>query len=170
MFPVKPYLGRVIMKDIVHPKKIWVDADSCPVRIRNIIIKGAERIGCYVYFVANRNIPLQASEHVKMIVTTHSDADSYIIKKIKVEELAVTRDIPLAQQLLDKGAIVINDRGLQFDSDNIKEKLSLRNFSYQLRENGYKINESSNYSTKEVNLFAAQFDKILIRFYASRVL
>ena len=149
-------------------KRIWVDADSCPQKIRDIIVSGAERKGAVLYFVANRKIPFRKSSCVRMIITTNSDADSYILNKVKPEELVITRDIPLAAKLLEKQAIVINDRGTAFTKDNIKEKLSIRNFSYELRNNGYKVNESVNYSLKDVRLFSSEFDKALNKFYTQK--
>ena len=38
--------------------KIWVDADSCPVRIRQITAKAGERLKLPVIFAANREIPI----------------------------------------------------------------------------------------------------------------
>lgn len=150
------------------PERIWVDADSCPRKIRDIIIKGARRTGKIVFFCANRKIPVEESDYVKMIITTHSDADSYILKKVKKNELVITRDIPLAAKLLGKGAIVINDRGFHFDENNIKEKLSVRNFSYELRNNGIYQEQNNEFSVKEVKLFSAKFDMLLNRFYTDR--
>ncbi len=135
-------------------KRIWVDADSCPQKIRDIIVKGAERTGSVLYFVANRKIPFRQSPCARMIITTNSDADSYILKKIKPFEIAVTRDIPLAAKLLEKQAIVINDRGTTFSLENISEKLSIRNFSYDLREKGLKTDGNVSYSLKDIRLFS----------------
>jgi uncharacterized protein len=147
------------------PDRIWVDADSCPVKIREIIVRGAVRKNSTAFFCANRKIPIPENSHAKMIITTHSDADTYIIGKVKAGELVITRDIPLAAKLLEKGAIVINDRGFVFDDDSIREKLSVRNFSYELRANGlYKANDNE-FSVKDIRLFSSKFDTVLNRFY-----
>ena len=117
---------------------IFVDADSCPVRVREIICKAACRIKRCAVFAANRPIPLPKAPFVRMAVTDTAEqaADAYILQNAAKGDLAVTRDIPLAKLLVDKGITVINDRGTCFTEDNIDSLVSARNFMYELQGNG----------------------------------
>lgn len=140
--------------------RIFVDADSCPVRIRSIICKAAARLKTEAVFTANRAIPFPQNKFTKMVITEAElqSADEYIIYNAEKGDIVVTRDIPLAKQLVDRGIVVINDRGTCFTQDNIKSVLSLRNFMYELHENGLSPEKTSFFGKKEVQKFATCFD------------
>lgn len=139
----------------------WVDADSCPVQVREIIIRFAKRLDVNAYFVANRQIPVPKTEKFKMIISspTQDAADNVIVDSIQQSDIAITRDIPLASRLLDKNIVVINDRGTLFTKDTIREKLSLRDFNKNLYENGLISDKNSTFGKKETNLFANCLDR-----------
>lgn len=139
---------------------IFVDADSCPVRVREIICKAACRIKCCAVFAANRPIPLPKAPFVRMAVTDTAEqaADAYILQNAAKGDLTVTRDIPLAKLLVDKGITVINDRGTCFTEDNIDSLVSARNFMYELQANGLKPETAGSFGAKEIRKFAGCLD------------
>jgi uncharacterized protein YaiI (UPF0178 family) len=145
---------------------IWVDADSMPQEVRRMIIRFAERRAIPAYFVANRNIPLDAhSEHIQMIVTGQQEgaADDYIAEHAGAGDIAVTRDIPLASRLVEKRLTVCNDRGVTFTEENIREYLSVRNFSMDLVTMGIVPSRTKNYSKKDLMQFANCLERIVAR-------
>ncbi len=143
--------------------KIWIDADSCPVRIREIIIKASLRRDIPACFVANRNIPLPAGDLISMIIVGDEEgaADNYIINNVNDNDLVITRDIPLAAELVDKNSIVMNDRGTLFTRDNIREKLSIRNMMKDFRESGIVESGGNGFSAREIKDFSNLFDREL---------
>lgn len=140
---------------------IWVDADSCPTPVREIIIRFCKRLKLELIYVANHPIPMPKSELFKMIVcdATPDAADNYVVENSKKDDIVITRDIPMASRLLEKEITTINDRGLLFTHENIKEKLSLRNFNKELYENGIISEKTSTFNKKDVNNFANCFDR-----------
>ena len=140
---------------------IWVDADSCPTPVRDIIIRFCKRLNLELIYVANHAIPMPKNELFKMIVcdATPDAADNYVVENARKNDIVVTRDIPMASRLLEKEITTINDRGLLFTTENIKEKLSLRNFNKELYENGIISEKMSTFSKKDVNNFANCFDR-----------
>jgi uncharacterized protein YaiI (UPF0178 family) len=140
---------------------IWVDADSCPTPVRDIIIRFCKRLNLELIYVANHTIPMPKSDLFKMIVcdATPDAADNYVVENARKNDIVVTRDIPMASRLLEKEITTINDRGLLFTTENIKEKLSLRNFNKELYENGIISEKISTFSKKDVNNFANCFDR-----------
>lgn len=143
---------------------IWVDGDSCPIAVRDLIIRFALRLQISTYFVANRIIPIpKRTSLFKMIVTETAEgaADDYIVLHIQQHDIAITRDIPLASRLLGKGITVINDRGTVFSPESIREKLSIRNFNYELAQLGLKPDSTARFDKKDLNNFANCLDKIL---------
>ncbi len=142
---------------------IWVDADSCPVSVREIILRFANRLKIKVIYVANRPIPTNNSPYCSMILCDDSPdaADDYIVEYSLTNDIAITRDIPLAKRLVDKGVVTLNDRGSIFSEQNIAQKLALRNLNLELFESGIQIEKTGSYSKKDLNLFANCLDREL---------
>jgi uncharacterized protein YaiI (UPF0178 family) len=158
---------------------IWVDADSCPVDARKILERFSLRLAIPLRYVANHPIPLlegnlrpagdrqrvQKNPLYEMIITDAEDgaADDYIVEHIASGDIAVTRDIPLAARLVEKGAIVLNDRGMLFTAENIRERLSLRDFNLALTETGCAPDKTAVYNKRDINNFANCLDRVLTK-------
>ena len=86
--------------------KIWVDADACPVVIKEILFRAAERTGVRVTLVANQPVRIPASSHIEFVqVSPGFDvADNEIVKRAESGDLVITSDIPLAAEVIEKGA------------------------------------------------------------------
>jgi len=149
--------------------KILVDADSCPRAARDLALRRAVKSGIRIIFAANRQIP-GAEEGAEMeICPLHENAaDDRIVELAESGDLIITRDIPLAKRLVEKGTSVIDDRGRVFTADNINELLSLRNFMVDLADSGLGMERIANYSKKELKTFADSFDRILTRLFHNR--
>jgi hypothetical protein len=143
--------------------RIWVDADSCPRPVREIIQRAVERTGVEAIFVANREIPGVDSEHLVVVGREEGAADAHIVEHSGQRDLVVTRDIPLAKELVDRGNTVLNDRGEIFSPENVGERLSIRNFMYHLRKSGLLYSTERTYGRRELQAFANSFDKELTR-------
>jgi hypothetical protein len=143
--------------------KILVDADSCPKAARDLVLRRAATLKIQIIFVANRSIP--GSNGARMVICPNTDnsADDRIVELAEGDDLVVTRDVPLAKRLVEKGTFVIDDRGRVFSQNNINELLSLRNFTVGLADNGLGIKRTANYGKKELKSFADSFDKILTK-------
>jgi hypothetical protein len=144
---------------------VWVDGDACPRGVREIVAKRCRREGIRAIFVADRDVSLSDYPDVEMrIVSAGAEAtDKEILDSIQSGDVAVTRDILLAEALLSKGAEVINDRGERFDPESISERRSLRDFSYDLRSSGLAEAGARRYGRKEIERFANGFDRLLVR-------
>lgn len=147
---------------------IWIDADSCPKLVREFVLKYAENKKLSVIFVANKEIPSSKSNFKMIICPQEQDAaDDYIVNNVQENDLVITRDIPLAARLVDKSITTINDRGTAFTKDNIKQKLSDRDFDLQLAQiglGGFKPNTyDKKLLTKFINCFDREITKIIHR-------
>jgi uncharacterized protein YaiI (UPF0178 family) len=144
---------------------IWIDADSCPAKVRTIIGRASTRTGVPAVFVANREIPLEKEPLLRMEIVAGNEgaADDYLADTASPGDLAVTRDIPLAERLVNKGLCVLNDRGDVYTRDNIRERLSIRNVMLEFRLNGMMDSPERTYGDREVKAFAAAFDRHLSR-------
>ena len=145
---------------------IWIDADSCPLKVRNHVTDYGAKKGINVFFVANRPIVCQSKNPFKMIVTDaqKDSADNYILEHAQSgTDLVITKDIVFADRLLEKGICTINDRGTEFTKEIIKERLSERDFNLQLVEIGLSKPYHEGYDNKKFEKFCNCFDRVIIK-------
>lgn len=143
--------------------KIWVDADACPIVIKEILFRAAQRTEVAVTLVANQAVRIPASRYIKMIqVASGFDvADNEIVKRLSPGDLVITSDIPLAAEVIEKGGSALNPRGELYTADNIKNRLTMRDFMDTLRSSGIDTGGPPTLSQSDRKSFANQLDKIL---------
>ena len=148
-----------------YEMKIWVDADACPVVIKDILFKAAERTGIQLTLVANQPLRIPPSRYIYMLqVTAGFDvADNEIVKRLDEGDLVVTGDIPLAAEVIEKGGYALNPRGEFYSVDTIKARLNMRDFMDSLRSSGIDTGGPPSLSQSDRKSFADHLDKFLTR-------
>jgi len=146
--------------------KIWVDADACPVVIKDILFKAAERTGMQLTLVANRPLRIPRSRCVAMLQVTSgcNIADQEIVKRLTVGDLVITGDIPLAAEVIDKGGHALNPRGELYSADNIRARLNMRDFMETLRDSGIETGGPPALTQHDRKTFANNLDKLLAKY------
>lgn len=149
----------------VSAMKIWVDADACPVAIKEILFRAATRAQIPMTLIANQILRVPPSPWIKALqVPSGFDvADQRIVQEAGVGDLVVTADVPLAAQVVAKGAIVIDPRGELLDNNNIQERLTMRNFMEGLRSSGVETGGPAALSSSDKQAFANQLDRLLAK-------
>jgi uncharacterized protein YaiI (UPF0178 family) len=89
-------------------------------------------------------------------------ADNEIVRLCSPEDLVITADIPLAAEVLEKGAAALNPRGERYSPATIREKLTLRDFMDTMRASGVQTGGPDGLSQRDRQLFAAELDKWLL--------
>lgn len=145
--------------------KIWVDADACPVVVKEILFRAAERCELLVTLVANQPTRIPPSRWIRSLqVGAGFDmADDAIIDRISAGDLVITGDIPLAAQVLDRGGHALNPRGELYTPDSIKARLNMRDFMETLRASGIATGGPPTFSQTDRKLFADQLDRLLAK-------
>ena len=145
--------------------QIFVDADSCPRQAREMVSRFSARLGIKATFVANRPIPGAGNTTVIMEICPAEEgaADNRIVELALCGDLVLTRDLPLAERLVQAGVTVLDDRGRVFTKENIRERRSLRDFVVGLAENGLETERTASYGKKEITALANSLDKELTR-------
>ena len=143
--------------------KIWVDADACPKAVREILFRVAERTATTVTLVANQYLQMPPSRYIKLLQVGagYDMADNEIVRRLHAGDLAITADIPLASDVIDKGGYVIDPRGELYTRDNIGEVLQMRDFMDTLRASGIDTGGPAALHPRDIQAFANQLDKFL---------
>ena len=131
--------------------QIWVDADACPKVIKEILFRAAERVGVAVTLVANQPLAVPPSRYIQSIqVAAGFDvADNEIVRRAQAGDLVITADIPLASEVLEKKAIALNPRGELYTSENIRQRLNMRDFMDTLRASGIQTGGPAAFSQRD---------------------
>ena len=145
--------------------QIWVDADACPVVIKEILFRAAVRTQTAVTLVANAPLRTPPSPYIKsMQVPSGFDvADNRIVELVETADLVITADIPLAAAVIEKGGYALNPRGMLYTVENIRETLSMRNFMADLRSSGVETGGPSTFTPSDRQAFANQLDRLLTK-------
>lgn len=144
--------------------QIWIDADACPKVIKEILFRAAIRTKNPLILVSNHPLSFPPSPYItQQIVPSGFDvADNKIVEKLMQGDIVITADIPLADAVISKGAKALNPRGELYTESNIKQRLSIRNFSQELRNSGINTGGPAQISKKEIQNFANALDKLLL--------
>jgi len=142
---------------------IWIDADAAPRAVKDVVFKAAERLGLDVVLVANSAQHLPRSPRIRQVVVGRGldVADDYIVDHSAGGDVVITADIPLAAQLVDKGAHVLTSRGEQLDAQNVGQRLSMRDFMEELRAGGLAGGGPPPFGKQDKARFANALDRML---------
>jgi uncharacterized protein YaiI (UPF0178 family) len=145
--------------------QIWVDADACPAVIRDILFRAADRARMRVTLVANQPVKRAVSPYIHFVQVPagFNVADARIVEMMEARDLVITADVPLAAAVIEKGGIALDPRGTPYTSENVRERLSLRNFMDELRGSGVNTGGPSSLGQRERQLFANQLDRWLAK-------
>ena len=145
--------------------QIWVDADACPGVIKEILYRAAQRTRTVTTLVANQMLRVPPSPYIRsrQVPSGFDVADQRIVHELQPGDLVVTADIPLAAQVIELRAHALNPRGEFFTTENISERLTMRNFMEELRGSGVDISGPAAFSQGDRQAFAAQLDRFLAR-------
>ncbi len=144
---------------------IWVDADACPAAIKEILYRAAERTGVPLTLVANQPLRTPPSRLIRSVQVQHGFdvADRHIAERVRSGDLVITADVPLAAQIIEKDAEAINPRGEHYTTENIKERLALRDLMADLRDTGELTGGPRPLGPSDLQAFANALDRLLTR-------
>lgn len=143
--------------------QIWVDADACPLVIKEILFRAANRTEICVTLVANQPLKIPPSPFIKRLQVPHGFdvADNHIVEIMSPGDLVITADIPLAHAVVNKGGKALNPRGELYTEANIKQCLSFRDFSDAVRSSGVITGGPDKFTKREIQAFANELDRLL---------
>ena len=144
---------------------IWVDADACPIPVKEILYRAAHRAQVVTTLVANQGLKVPPSPFIKtqQVEKGFDVADHVIAQQVKPGDLVITGDIPLASWVIDAGGEALNPRGELYTAENIKDRLATRDLMEVLRNSGVDTGGPSAFSMKDRQSFASQLDRFLVK-------
>ena len=147
--------------------KIWVDADACPVVVKEILFRAADRTGVELTLVANQPLSTPSSPNINTLQVPRGFdvADDEIVKRLKAGELVITSDIPLAAEVIAKGGHALSPRGEMHTTENIGARLNMRDFMDTMRSSGVEMGGGpAAYSQRDKQTFANNLDRFLTKY------
>lgn len=145
-----------------RPNNIWIDADSCPRAVKEIVYKTSQRLSINIVLVANdyQNIPQSSLIRLIVVDKGFDAADKHIVDLVEIHDIVITADIPLAALVLKKKAIALDPRGKIYTENNIGSILSMRDILKEFRDAGTITSGPAAFSAKDVKLFADSLNKL----------
>jgi uncharacterized protein YaiI (UPF0178 family) len=143
--------------------QIWVDADACPGAIKEMLFRAAKRTKIQLTLVSNQVLTTPPSPFITTILVPGgmNVADRQIVELAAPGDLVITADIPLAADVVTKGAHALDPRGELYTDANIGERLAMRNLVDEMRGGGRVMRGPSNFTPRDRQAFANQLDRWL---------
>ncbi|MDN0119711.1 YaiI/YqxD family protein [Yersinia frederiksenii] len=143
--------------------QIWVDADACPNVIKEVLFRAADRTGMMVTLVANQPLKTPPSKYIRtlQVAAGFDVADNEIVQRVEKNDLVITADIPLAAEVIEKGAVALNPRGERYTPDTVRERLNMRDFMDTMRASGIQTGGPNTLNQRDRQQFANELDKWL---------
>lgn len=142
---------------------IWVDADACPKAVRDILFRAAQRTGIRLVLVANQSVATPPLPNISslQVASGFDVADNEIVRRAAAGDLVITADIPLAAEVMEKGAQALNPRGELYTADSIRQRLNMRDFMDTMRASGVHTGGPPPLGPRERQAFANRLDQYL---------
>lgn len=143
--------------------QILVDADACPVVIREILYRAAQKREIKLTLFANQSFQVPVSPFISLFQVAKGPdmADHEIAARVAAGDLVITADIPLASEVLEKGARVVTPRGERYTENNIRQRLQMRDFMETMRASGEHTGGPPPLTHGDRKTFADQLDRLL---------
>jgi hypothetical protein len=150
---------------------VWVDADACPVQIKEILFRAAERVQVRTVLVANHALRVPKSRFIqaKHVESGFDVADARILATLAAGDLVITADVPLAAQVVAARGFALNPRGTLYTPDNVQDHLARRNFMDALRSSGESTRGPAALDKRDLQAFANELDKFLTCYRTSQL-
>ena len=145
---------------------LWLDADATPRDVSTIVFRAAHRLVLDTVLVANQRVAIPPGHPMVSAVRVDGGpdvADRYIADNALDGDIAITADIPLAADLVAKGVVVIDPRGVEHTEQTVGERLSVRDFADALRGAGVDTGGPRPFTARDRQAFASTLDRVLTR-------
>ncbi len=145
---------------------IWVDADALPTAAKNVLFRAAQRCRVCLTMVANKPLKIPPSPYLaNVVVGAGLDvADHWILEQVQPGDLVITADIPLASQVVPRGAAALDPRGQLYTEQNVQQRLAVRDLLADLRNLELMSGGGPPpYTPKDLQKFASQLNSYLTR-------
>lgn len=148
-----------------YKMRIWVDADACPVTIKEVLYRTGKRLGIEIVLVANQSMWTPESNLIRVITVRDGAnvADNTIVDQMQAGDIVITGDVPLAARVVEKSGIAIGTRGEVFDDSSVHSRLASRDVMEHLRSAGMDTKGPRPLNQKDVQNFANALDRMLTR-------
>jgi uncharacterized protein YaiI (UPF0178 family) len=146
-----------------EPFRIFVDADSCPVKEE--VYKVARRQQIHVSVVSNSFLKVPEGQLIdRVLVGMEFDAaDNFIAEKASKNSIIVTADILLADRCIKAGATVLAPNGVFFTPNSIGAAVATRALMEDLRAGGEQMGGPPPFQKSDRSRFLDSLHQAVVR-------
>lgn len=118
--------------------KILIDADGCPVVDATVQIAKERQLACII--LCDTAHVLEKDGAMTLVFSKGADSvDFELVNRVSPGDIVITQDYGLAAMCLARNAIVINQDGMEYTSDNIDALLLARHTARKIRNSGGRL-------------------------------
>lgn len=140
--------------------RIYIDADGCPVV--DIAVKIARKFGLECTIICDTAHLIHKDGAETITVDKGADsADFRLVNRVKSSDIAITQDYGLAAMCLSKNAVVLNQDGRRYTSENISGLLEFRAISKKIRNSGGRLKNMPKRTEQQDRDFETALESII---------
>lgn len=158
-FAKKKRRSKFIARKIIN-MRILIDADGCPVVDIAVCISNKNNTECIIICDTSHVFEKEGAK----TITVSKGADSVdfaLVNMIAKGDIIITQDYGLAAMCLARGAIVINQDGMRYDSTNIDGLLMQRHMAKKILKNGGRLKGIAKRCAEQDKRFEQQLQELL---------
>lgn len=140
--------------------KILIDADGCPVVDITVRLAKEHQLECLIFCDTSHMFEKEGAT----TLTFSKGADSVdfaLVNRIQDGDIVITQDYGLAAMCLSKKAVVINQNGMEYTTDNIDALLNARHVAKKIRNAGGRLKGMSKRTAAQDKEFEIKLKQIL---------
>ncbi|MGI5899439.1 MAG: YaiI/YqxD family protein [Christensenellales bacterium] len=142
--------------------RLLIDADGCPVV--NIAIEAARENGVECLLLCDSAHFFERDGAKTLVFEKGADSVDFALANIAARgDIVITQDYGLAAMCLARGAIVLNQDGLEYTNDNIGPMLERRHISRKIRRSGGRTKGPAKREARQDESFKASIGRIIER-------
>ncbi len=141
--------------------KIFIDADGCPVVNEALEISKKYSVECII--ICDTAHVFNRDGATTIVVEKGADSvDFKLVNLLKKGDIAITQDYGLGAMCLARGAVPINQNGMQYTDKNIDELLFSRYVSKKIRNAGGRLKGPAKRTVQQDEKFISAFEKLVV--------
>lgn len=139
---------------------VFIDADGCPVMDITVRLSNEAKANCTI-ICDTAHIFEKPGAKTITVSTGNDSVDFTLVNMIQKGDIAITQDYGLAAMCLARGAVAVNQDGMEYTTDNIDALLMQRHTAKKIRKAGGRLKSLAKRTEKQDIAFERTLKELL---------